>query len=136
DIPMQRNACVEFVKNKENWVMDTKEYIEKGVSGYKVASKDRDVIQDVLKDAENHEFDILLVFMFDRIGRRKYEIPIIMKSLDTLGIQLWSVEEVQQKFEDDSDDLINFIRFWQSSGESKKTSIRVNEDHKQMVLFG
>lgn len=137
DIPMQRNACIEFAKQQPNWELDLEnEYIEKGVSGYKVSVRDRDIIQDVMNDAKNGEFDILLVFMFDRIGRREYETPLVMKTLDKLGIQLWSVKEGQQKFEDHSDDLINFIRFWQSGGESKKTSMRVNESHKQMALAG
>src|SRR5690625_4227021 len=136
DIPMQRNACIEFVKSKPEWVLDDMEYMEKGVSGHKVSAKDRDVVQDVLRDAEAGEFDVLLVFMFDRIGRKQYETPLVMKSLDKMGIQLWSVKEGQQKFEDHSDHLVNYLRFWQSDGESRKTAMRVDEDHRQMVLAG
>ena len=33
DIPMQRNACMEFIKKREEWELN-KEYIEPGVSGY------------------------------------------------------------------------------------------------------
>ena len=45
DIPVQRNACENFIKDKSDWVLE-KEYIELGVSGYKVSSKNRDVLQE------------------------------------------------------------------------------------------
>lgn len=137
DIPVQRFACKSFLKDKKGWYYDEENsYIEKGVSGFKKSSKERDVVQNILNDANNGEFDVLLVYMFDRIGRQEYDTPFILKTLDNLGIELWSVEEGRQQFKDHSDDLINFIRFWQASGESKKTSLRVKESLKQKVLDG
>ena len=66
-IPMQKQACSEFAA-RQGWVI-VDEHSELGVSGYKVSAKDRDVIQDIQKAAVEKKFDILLVFMFDRIGR-------------------------------------------------------------------
>lgn len=40
------------------------------------------------------------------------------------GVKVWSVVEGEQRFDDHIDKLLNYIRFWQSSGESLKTSIR------------
>lgn len=65
---MQKQYCREFAEN-QGWVI-TKEFAEKGVSGFKVAAADRDAIQEIRQDAEEQKFDILLVFMFDRLGRR------------------------------------------------------------------
>jgi DNA invertase Pin-like site-specific DNA recombinase len=135
DIPMQRKACHEFINNKTDWKV-VKEYTEKGVSGYKVAASKRDVIQQAKEDAENGVFDILLVFMFDRLGRKDDETPFVLEWFVNKGIEMWSVIEGQQKIEQHTDRLINYIRFWQSSGESIKTSIRVNEKHSQMVEEG
>jgi DNA invertase Pin-like site-specific DNA recombinase len=134
DIPMQRRSCRDFI-DKQGWTL-VKEYTEKGVSGYKVSASNRDEIQRAKADAEAGLYDILLVFMFDRLGRKQDETPFVLKWFSKQGVQTWSVKEGQQKFEDHSDDLINFIRFWQSSGESKKTSMRVNEKHMQMVEDG
>lgn len=134
DIPMQRNACQEFMR-KNNWTM-VKEYVEKGVSGFKVSAINRDEIQRAKKDAEKGEFDILLCFMFDRLGRRDDETPFVLEWFSKKGIELWSVKEGQQKFSDHTDKLINYIRFWQSSGESQKTSMRVTEKFKQMTKEG
>lgn len=125
DIPMQRNACLEFIAKHEDWeVYD--EYLEPGVSGYHMALKDRKELQRALQDASAGKFDVLLVFMFDRLGRKNDETPLILRYLDSLGIEVWSVNEGQQKFENDSDELINLLRFWGASNESKKIAKRVD----------
>jgi len=66
DIPMQRIACNEFAA-KMGWTI-INEQQENGVSGYKVSANDRDRIQLIKEHAQQGKFDILLVFMFDRIG--------------------------------------------------------------------
>ena len=66
DIPMQRKACHDFAA-KMGWVIVGEEQ-ETGVSGYKVSADDRDKLQLIKKYAEQGKFDILLVFMFDRLG--------------------------------------------------------------------
>ena len=135
DIPMQQRACRGYIDRQDNWTL-VKEYIERGVSGFKVSMANRDVIQQAKDDAEKGLFDVLLVFMFDRLGRREDETPFVLESLVKQGIEVWSVIEGQQKIEHDSDKLMNYLRFWQSSGESRKTSERVNEKHIQMVEDG
>ena len=57
DIPMQRTACRAFAE-KNGWTI-CKEFLEKGVSGYKVSANERDAIQDLKIAAEKKEFDIL-----------------------------------------------------------------------------
>ena len=135
DIPMQRIACHEFAKRQGDWVI-AKEFEEKGISGYKVSASKRDAIQDLKEAAMKNEFDILLVFMFDRLGRIEYETPFILQWFVEHGIEAWSVNEGQQKFENHVDKLTNYIRFWQASGESEKTSIRVKTRMNQMTSEG
>ena len=116
DIPMQRQACQEFAAAR-GWKI-IKEFYEKGISGFKTPTADRRVLQQIKKDAKQHEFDILLVFMFDRLGRRDSETPFFVEDLSMLGIEIWSAREGQQRFESHADKLINYIRYWQASGES------------------
>ena len=71
------------------------------------------------------EFDILLVFMFDRLGRRDDETPFVVEWFVKQGIEVWSAMEGQQRFDTHVDKLLNYIRYWQASGESIKTSLRV-----------
>jgi len=135
DIPMQKNACREFIKKHSNWVL-VKEYTEKGISGIKIGSEDRDEIQRALLDAKNKKYDILLCFMKDRLGRKEDDTPFIVENLIRMGVEVWAVEEGQQKIENRYDKLMNYLYFWNAGSESEKTSIRVNEKHEQMVREG
>ena len=118
DIPMQRIACHGFIERMPDWVI-LKEFEEKGVSGYKVSAENRDAIQDLKEAALHHEFDILLVFMFDRLGRMENETPFVLQWFVEHGIEMWSVQEGEQKIDTHVDKLMNYIRFWQASGEPK-----------------
>lgn len=134
DIPMQRQACREFA-DVRGWVI-VKELYEKGISGFKTPICDRRVLQQIKKDAELRKFNILLVFMFDRLGRRDSETPFFVEDLAMCGVQIWSVKEGEQKFESHVDKLINYIRYWQASGESLKTSERIKTRMSQMTAEG
>ena len=135
DIPMQRMACREYVDRQPDWEI-TEEFYEKGVSGYKVKTENRDAIMQIKQAAMAGKFDVLLVFMFDRLGRRDDETPFVVQWFVSHGIRVWSVKEGEQRFDTHVDKLLNYIRFWQSSGESEKTSIRVRTRQQQMVLAG
>lgn len=134
DIPMQKQCCHEFVE-AQGWHI-VKEYSEKGVSGYKVAAKDRDAIQEIKKGALGGQFDVLLVFMFDRLGRRDDESPFVVEWFTKHGVEVWSTQEGQQRFDNHVDKLTNYLRFWQASGESEKTSIRTKTRLGQIVQEG
>lgn len=135
DLPVQRNACKEFIDKHPEWEFCC-EYLEKGISGYKKELAKRDILLKVRADAEKKIFDVLLVFMFDRVGRKECESPFVVQWFVEHGIEVWSVNEGQQKFETHTDTLTNFIRFWQAEGESIKTSLRVDEALKQKTRAG
>ena len=134
DIPVQRKACREFAQ-RMGWVIVGEEQ-ETGVSGYKVSADDRDKLQLIKKRAEQGKFDILLVFMFDRLGRKSDETPFVVEWFVKHGVRVWSVNEGEQRFESHTDRLMNYIRYWQADGESQKTSIRAKTALSQMVLEG
>ena len=134
DIPMQRKACREFA-DKMGWRIIREEQ-ENGISGFKVSAANRDKIQLIKEHAEKGLFDILLVFMFDRLGRKSDETPFIVEWLTKKGIKVWSVNEGEQRFESHTDRLTNYIRFWQADGESQKTAIRTRTAMEQMVREG
>lgn len=134
DIPMQRIVCREFAE-RNGWII-IDEKVEKGISGFKVSANDRDAIQDLKEMALKKEFDILLVFMFDRLGRIENETPFVLQWFVEHGVEVWSANEGQQKIESHVDKLMNYIRFWQASGESEKTAIRVKTRMSQMTSEG
>ena len=134
DIPMQKEACRNFAES-QGWEI-VKEFSEKGVSGFKKSAKDRDELQKIQQAAMEGKFDILLVFMFDRLGRRDDETPFIVEWFTKQGIEVWSVNEGQQRFDTHVDKLMNYIRYWQASGESLKTSVQTRTRLEQLTGEG
>ena len=122
DIPMQRLRCREFAQQND-WTIVC-ELQEEGISGHKVRAENRDKIQMIKDYAVKQKFDILLVFMFDRIGRIADETPFVVEWLISHGIRVWASQEGEQRIDNHTDRLMNYIRFWQADGESQKTSIR------------
>ena len=134
DIPMQRKACHKFA-NEMGWEIVHEEQ-EDGVSGHKVRAEDRDKIQNIMELVRKKQFDILLVFMFDRIGRIADETPFVVEWFVKNGIEVWSTQEGEQRFDTHTDKLLNYIRFWQADGESEKTSVRTKTSLGQLVEAG
>ena len=135
DIPMQREFCRAFVDSHPGWQIE-KELYEKGVSGFKKSAKERDAIQEIQRDAVQGKFDILLVYMFDRLGRKDDETPFIVEWFVRNGIEVWSATEGEQRFDNHVDKLLNYIRYWQASGESIKTSVRTKTRLEQLTESG
>ena len=134
DIPMQKRACEEFCDRMGWEIVDSRS--EKGVSGFKVSANDRDAIIDIREAATKKKFDVLLVYMFDRLGRKEDETPFIVQWFIKNGIEVWSTVEGQQKIEQHVDKLLNYIRYWQAQGESEKTSARVKTAQAQVIQDG
>ena len=135
DIPVQRRECLDFINRMPDWEF-AGEKLEKGVSGFKVSASKRDAIQEIRAMAERNEFDVLLVFMFDRLGRREDETPFLVEWFVDHGIEVWSTREGQQRIDNRGDKLMNYIRYWMAGGESEKTSLRVKAAHTQMTEDG
>ncbi len=74
--------------------------------------------------------------MFDRLGRRDDETPFVVEWFAKNGIQVWSAMEGQQRFDSHVDKLMNYIRYWQASGESLKTSARTKTRLAQLTQEG
>lgn len=134
DIPLQKIECRKFAQN-HGWRVVAEE-AEKGISGSKVSASKRDVIQKLREEAEKKNFDILLVYMFDRLGRIDSETPFVLEWFVNHGVQMWSTHEGQQRIENHADKLMNYIRFWQAAGESDKTSMRTRDRLRQIVSSG
>lgn len=134
DIPVQRAEAKEYIKGQPDWIFDG-EYIEKAVSAYKNSVEDREVLVQILEDAKKHRFQVLLAYMSDRIGRKE-EYSTYISALNRLGVEVWTIKDGQLKTEEHIDRLLNYIRFWQNEGESRKTGMRVRDSMQEMVKAG
>lgn len=134
DIPMQKIECRKFCA-QHGWRV-VLEKAEKGVSGSKISATKRDAIQELKAEAEKGNIDILLVFLFDRLGRIESETPYVVEWFVKHGVEVWSTREGQQKIDSHTDKLINYIRFWQAAGESEKIAERVATRIQQLNSSG
>jgi len=135
DIPMQKAECWRFKETHPDWEI-TNEVLEKGVSGYKKKASEREALGTIMEAARRKEFDVLLVYMLDRLGRRTDDTPVVIQLLCQFGIEIWTTREGQIKNETHSDELVNFLHTWLASGESKKTSMRVSSGRREKMENG
>ena len=119
---MNRNFC------RDNGFEIVDEFYEDGVSGYKNPLANRPDLLNILDKAERREFDILVVYIFDRIVRREEEYPLILSHFEKHNVEVYSSstkDKVRNK--EHTDKLQNYITGWQNEYESIKTSVRVKD---------
>jgi len=134
DIPLQRNIMIAWAE-KQGYEF-IKEFVEGGVSGFKVSAAKRDAIVEIKAMAERREFDILRIYMSDRLGRIAEETPLIVSYLNERNIKVISYREGEINSSTHADKLMTYIRYWQAEGESLKTSMRVYDALKDRVRQG
>lgn len=138
DLNIQREIILEYIKNNPDWILDDKEYFEGGVSGYKNSVADRDALQEAYRDAENREYDILVLYKDDRLGRRMFEIPIYIMSLKNLGVDVYTVKDgiLSANPDDINAQLILTMRYAMAQKSSADTGMRVKDTAKKLVAQG
>ena len=122
------NSQMEGIRNycKQNNIIlqDTNIIQEYNISGYSTKLEDRKGLQQLIQLALNKEIDTLIVFNQDRIGRR-LELLSFLSIMTENNVTIISVTEGILNDNSDTSDLLQAIKLWTASYESKKTSIRV-----------
>jgi site-specific DNA recombinase len=135
-LPLQRTAVRRFVEAHAGWKL-VHEFSEEGVSAFKQSSADRDILQDVLRQAGTHEFDVLVLFKADRLSRQAMEYPFILATLHQANVRVFSVADDRELTVDGQyEKLLRFIEGWQAETESFNTSLRVSERMRQIAAQG
>lgn len=140
DLYAQRRLVQDYIQKQEDWCLDEadtkKEYYEGGVSGYKNSIDKRDVLNQIKEDAKNKEFDILVCYKDDRLGRREYEVPKYIKDLAEYGVLIYTVKDGLITPKNHAESLLSYVRFWHAEGSSIDTSQRVRDNAKELVKKG
>ena len=135
DLPVQKRQCREFIALHPHWIIVDERY-EKGVSAYKKPFGKRDVLKELLEDAKEKYYDILVYVANDRIGRRGNETTWVMGQFCKAGIQLWSVLEGHIDIDDTATELVTGITNWTSKNDSFKAAWRISNTHRQYAEIG
>ena len=137
-LSIQRELIIEEVKKHQNWILDSKEYIVGNNVGDKDSVTDRNVLQEALRDAENREYDILLAYKDDRLGRRMLEIPMYIMSLKQFGVDVYTVKD--RLLTPDLGDVMGMLKLAMQYGMAEKSSsdtgMRVKDTAKKLVQQG
>lgn len=138
DLTVQRQIVLEYVKTHPGWLLDEKEYFEGGVSGYKNSVADREILQEAYRDAANGEYDILVVYKDDRIGRRMWEIGGYIMSLKSLGVDIYTVKDgcISPESNDIMGQMMLALRYGNAQKSSADTGMRVKDTAKKLVQSG
>ncbi len=118
-LPIQRELIIDEVKKHQNWILDSKEYVVGNNVGDKDSVTDRNVLQEALRDAENREYDILLAYKDDRLGRRMLEIPMYIMSLKQFGVDVYTVKD--GLLTPDLGDVMEMLKLTMQYGIAEKT---------------
>ena len=138
DLTVQRQIILDYVKKHSDWILDGKEYFEGSKSAYKNTSGEREVLQEVLKDAEKHEFDILVLYKDDRMGRLMWDTPLYIMNLKKFGVDVFSVKDglLSPESDDIMGQMMLTFRYANAQKSSADTGMRVKDTAQKLVERG
>ena len=90
---LERRILVEYIQKQEEWILDEKEYFEGSKSAYKNTASQREILQEILQDAQNKEFDILVPYKDDRVGRLMWDTSSYIMNLKNCGVDVYTVKD-------------------------------------------
>lgn len=138
DLSIQRQLVTEYIKRHSEWTYDNKEYFEGSSSGYKNKVSERNILKEIYNDAKRHEFDILVVYKDDRIGRRMWETGDYIMSLKTLGVDVYTVKDglITPETDDIMGQMMLALRYGNAQKSSSDTGMRVKDTAQKLVENG
>ena len=138
DLSVQRQLVKDYIFSQSDWLLDEKEYFEGSNSGYKNAVADRNILQEALQDAKAKEYDILVVYKDDRIGRRMWEIGAYVMSLKSFGVDIYTVKDgcISPESDDIMGQMMLALRYGNAQKSSSDTGMRVKDTAQKLVQKG
>lgn len=138
DLSVQRRLVLDYVQEHNDWRLDDKEYFEGSKSGYKTAVSERDTLQEALEDARNGEYDILVAYKDDRIGRRMWEIGAYVMTLKSHNVDIYTVKDgcISPESSDIMGQMMLALRYGNAQKSSADTGMRVKDTAQKLVQQG
>lgn len=138
DLKIQREIVESYIKKHKDWVFDGREYFEGSKSAYKNTSSDREELQNILRDAKNHEFDILVIYKDDRIGRLMWDTPVYIMRLKEYGVDVYTVKDgcISPESDDIMGQMMLTFRYANAQKSSADTGMRVKDTAQKLVEKG
>lgn len=138
DLSVQRKIVKEYVASHKEWTLDKKEYFEGSKSAYKNTSSEREILQEILQDATKHEFDILVLYKDDRVGRLMWDTSMYIMRLKEHGVDVYTVKDgcITPEFDDIMGQMMLTFRYANAQKSSADTGMRVKDTAQKLVEKG
>lgn len=138
DLSIQREILMEYIQKQADWVLDEKEYFEGSKSAYKNTASQRKILQEILQDAQNKEFDILVPYKDDRVGRLMWDTASYIMKLKELGVDVYTVKDgcISPEIDDIVGQMMLTFRYANAQKSSADTGMRVKDTAQKMVEQG
>lgn len=133
EIGLQQRAYDDFMVKHPDWERYDPPYYERGISAYKNSIFEREEMMELLNDAKDRKFDVLVVFTTDRLGRTGIETSYFIYLLSQTGIEIYSIREGKIDPNSQVGQIKLAVDTSSAQEESRKISFRVDTDHRQMV---
>lgn len=131
-IEHQTQYYKEFIKSNRNWKF-AKGYIDNGISG--IQTKHREQFKEMLEDAKNGKFDMLITKEITRFARNTLDSIQYTRQMLSWGVCVWFQNDNINTIDEDSE-LRLTIMAGVAQDEVRKLSNRVKFGHKQSIKNG
>lgn len=137
DLSIQRTQLDEYIKKYPDWKHEY-EYFEGSKSGFKNSVEDREILQEIMNDAQNRRFDILVAYKDDRLGRRMWEIGGYLNALKQNGVDVFTVADgkITPELDDTVGQMMLAFRYNVAEKSSRDTGTRVKDTAVELVKRG
>lgn len=137
DLKVQKKVIAEYVATHEDWILEG-EYFEGGVSAYKNTAAERKVLQRIERDAKNREFDILVAYKDDRIGRLMDDTPAFIMRLKKYNVDVYTAKDgCLTPPNGTPEELLQLLlRFFTAHKSSADTAVRVKDTAERLIEDG
>lgn len=138
DLSIQRQILLDYINRQAEWELDDKEYFEGSKSAYKNTAKQRDILQEILQDAKENQFDILVPYKDDRVGRLMWDTPLYIMSLKQYGVDVFTAKEgcITPDPDDIMGQMMLTFRYGNAQKSSADTGQRVKDTAEKLVKNG
>lgn len=117
----QKEWCLDLLNKHPNWEMVKPIYVDRGLSG--TVTEKRPGFMQMMKDAANHEFDMLVVREVCRLNRNTVDSLMTTRELADIGIEVFFYNDNIYSLDSDGE-LRLTIMAAMSQEESRKVSER------------
>lgn len=138
DLSVQRSILKDYINKHTDWVLDEAEYFEGSKSAYKNTAVNRDVLQEILHDAKNRKFDILVPYKDDRVGRLMWDTAQYVMELKKCGVDIYTVKDgcISPEPDDIMGQMMLTFRYANAQKSSADTGMRVKDTAQKLVEMG